>query len=116
MEVLKIGTRGSALALAQANETRARLMAALGLPESAFAIMPISTSGDRADCAEVPENAGVWPLVTSTRDNCLGSQCAHYDQCFVMKARRGSLPGDGAADKGAAHRLGVLLATAGVAR
>ena len=33
---LRIGTRGSALALAQASETRARLMAAHGLPEEAF--------------------------------------------------------------------------------
>ncbi|MCW5575368.1 MAG: ATP-dependent DNA helicase [Burkholderiales bacterium] len=54
----------------------------------------ISTTGDRADCAEVPENAGVWPLVTSTRDNCLGSQCEHYDRCFVMKARKQALEAD----------------------
>lgn len=44
---LKIGTRGSPLALAQAQETRARLMAAHGLPEEAFEIVAISTSGDR---------------------------------------------------------------------
>jgi len=53
-----------------------------------------SGTGDRADLAEVPENAGVWPLVTSTRDNCLGSQCEHYDQCFVMKARKQALDAD----------------------
>ncbi len=53
-----------------------------------------SSTGDRADLAEVPENAGVWPLVTSTRDNCLGSQCAHYDKCFVMKARKQALDAD----------------------
>ncbi|MDW6022120.1 hydroxymethylbilane synthase [Mesorhizobium sp. BAC0120] len=45
--VIRIGTRGSALALAQASEARARLMAAHGLPEEAFAIEAISTSGDR---------------------------------------------------------------------
>ena len=54
----------------------------------------ISNTGDRADLAEVPENAGVWPLVTSTRDNCLGSQCDHYDKCFVMKARKQALESD----------------------
>ncbi|SKA06379.1 hydroxymethylbilane synthase [Consotaella salsifontis] len=42
-----IGTRGSKLALAQAAEVRARLMAAHGLEESAFAIQVISTAGDR---------------------------------------------------------------------
>ncbi len=45
--VLKIGTRGSPLALAQAEETRARLMAAHDLPKDAFEIVVISTSGDR---------------------------------------------------------------------
>ena len=44
---LRIGTRGSPLALAQAHETRDRLMAAHGLPEAAFAITVIRTTGDR---------------------------------------------------------------------
>ncbi|WP_269931947.1 hydroxymethylbilane synthase [Aminobacter sp. HY435] len=46
-KALRIGTRGSLLALAQAHETRARLMTAHGLPEEAFEIVAISTSGDR---------------------------------------------------------------------
>lgn len=46
-DVLKIGTRGSALALAQAHETRARLMAAHGLGQDRFGIVVISTSGDQ---------------------------------------------------------------------
>ncbi|MGH1367729.1 MAG: hydroxymethylbilane synthase [Maritimibacter sp.] len=45
---LKIGTRGSPLALAQAHETRARLMAAHDLPETAFTVKVIKTSGDDA--------------------------------------------------------------------
>ena len=43
----RIGTRGSPLALAQAAETRARLMQAHGLPEDAFEIVVLSTTGDR---------------------------------------------------------------------
>lgn len=43
---VRIGTRGSPLALAQAHEVRARLMTAHGLPETAFAISVIKTSGD----------------------------------------------------------------------
>ena len=43
---LRIGTRGSPLALAQAHETRGRLMAAFDLPEEAFAIVVIKTTGD----------------------------------------------------------------------
>jgi hydroxymethylbilane synthase len=44
---LRIGTRGSPLALAQAREARGRLMAAHALPEAAFAIEVIRTTGDR---------------------------------------------------------------------
>ena len=43
----RIGTRGSPLALAQAHETRARLMQAFDLPEAAFEIVVIKTTGDR---------------------------------------------------------------------
>lgn len=45
-EPLKIGTRGSPLALAQAHETRRRLAAAFALPEDAFEIVVIKTTGD----------------------------------------------------------------------
>ncbi len=45
---LKIGTRGSPLALAQAHETRERLGRAFELPESAFEIVVIKTTGDDA--------------------------------------------------------------------
>jgi ATP-dependent DNA helicase DinG len=53
-----------------------------------------STTGDRADCADVPEDAPVWSQVTSTRENCLGSECQHFDRCFVMQARRHALEAD----------------------
>lgn len=47
MAPMKLGTRGSPLALAQANETRARLAAAFDLPLEAFEIVVIKTTGDR---------------------------------------------------------------------
>lgn len=53
-----------------------------------------SRSGDRGGLAEVPEDAGVWPLVTSTRDNCLGGDCPRYQDCFVMEARKQALAAD----------------------
>lgn len=55
---LRIGTRGSPLALAQAHEARARLMAAHGLPEQAFAIEVIATSGDRIQDRPLSEAGG----------------------------------------------------------
>ena len=53
-----------------------------------------SERGDRAELADVPEHATIWPMVTSTRDNCLGSNCAFYRECFVMKARKDALDAD----------------------
>jgi ATP-dependent DNA helicase DinG len=54
----------------------------------------ITQSGDKSGLSEVPENAAIWPQVTSTRDNCLGSECAHYKRCFVMEARKQALSAD----------------------
>jgi ATP-dependent DNA helicase DinG len=48
----------------------------------------ITRTGDKAELASVPETAPVWSMVTSTRENCLGQECPHYKDCFVMLARR----------------------------
>jgi ATP-dependent DNA helicase DinG len=48
----------------------------------------LSPTGDKAECTQVPEHASIWARVTSTRENCLGSECKHYNECFVLKARR----------------------------
>ena len=45
-------------------------------------------SGDKSECADVPETSGAWAQATSTRENCLGSNCPSYQECFVMKARK----------------------------
>jgi len=50
--------------------------------------MKMTSSGDKAELAKVPETATVWNLVTSTRDTCMGAECQYYQDCFVMKARR----------------------------
>lgn len=55
---LKIGTRGSPLALAQAYETRSRLMAAYDLAEDAFEVVVITTSGDRIQDRPLKEVGG----------------------------------------------------------
>lgn len=55
---LKIGTRGSKLALAQAHETRDRLSAAHGLPADAFEIVVIKTTGDRITDRPLKEIGG----------------------------------------------------------
>ncbi len=56
--------------------------------------MENSSTGDKAELTEVPENATIWPSVTSTRDNCMGQECNYYKDCFVMEARKRALAAD----------------------
>ena len=49
-----------------------------------------SISGEISDL-KIPEKATIWPLVTSTKDNCLGQNCEFYKSCFIVKARKKAL-------------------------
>ena len=51
-------------------------------------------SGDRAELTDVAEDSAVWPLVTSTTENCLGSKCPLYQECHVVRARRAAQESD----------------------
>ncbi len=53
-----------------------------------------SMRGDIAELTTVPENSGLWPQVTSTRDNCLGQECPHHAKCFVLSARKDAQQAD----------------------
>ncbi|HYA66434.1 MAG TPA: ATP-dependent DNA helicase [Burkholderiaceae bacterium] len=53
-----------------------------------------SQTGDVAELEQVTEGASIWPAVTSTRDNCVGSECEHFEECFVFRARRRALAAD----------------------
>ena len=57
-----------------------------------FAVRTVS--GDKSECADVPESSPAWAQATSTRENCLGSACKHYQECFVMKARKRAAEAD----------------------
>lgn len=45
-------------------------------------------SGDISECEGVAEDAAIWPQVTSTTDNCLGSECPKINDCYVARARK----------------------------
>lgn len=47
-----------------------------------------TSSGDIAELVDLPEDASVWPLVTSTADNCLGQECPLLEECPLMRARK----------------------------
>ena len=51
-------------------------------------------AGDRAELAEIAEDSPLWPRVTSTTENCLGSDCPMFAECFVVKARRAAQEAD----------------------
>ncbi|MEO6147840.1 MAG: ATP-dependent DNA helicase [Sulfuriferula sp.] len=53
-----------------------------------------SRSGDKAELHGVAEDANIWRYVTSSRENCLGSDCPHHKKCFVLEARKKALEAD----------------------
>ena len=53
-----------------------------------------TASGDLGELEGLDERSSLIPLVTSTRENCLGSECPEYRQCHVMKARREAMAAD----------------------
>lgn len=51
-------------------------------------------TGDMAELTGLDERSALWPLVTSTRDNCLGSSCPSYRACHVNLARKEAMASD----------------------
>jgi ATP-dependent DNA helicase DinG len=51
-------------------------------------------SGDLAELDGLDERSSVIPLVTSSRENCLGAECPEFRQCHVVKARREAMAAD----------------------
>lgn len=50
--------------------------------------------GDISKCTTVTEDNAIWPILTSTNDSCLGSDCEHYNDCYVVKARKRAMNAD----------------------
>ena len=50
--------------------------------------------GDIAELPSIGEQDPVWPWVTSTRENCLGTECPKFEECFVLAARRDAQAAD----------------------
>ena len=71
---LNIGTRGSPLALAQAHETRDRLMTAFALPEEAFQIVVIKVTGDQIQDRALKDIGGKGLFTREIEDSLLAGQ------------------------------------------
>ena len=63
-------------------------------PEMANSVINIrewaaqTSSGDIAEMTTISEDDMIWSSVTSTSDNCLGSDCHYFENCHVIDARR----------------------------
>ena len=53
-----------------------------------------TSTGDLAEISGLDDRSPVIPLVTSTRDNCLGTECPEHRNCHVMQARREAMAAD----------------------
>ncbi|MBT8073874.1 MAG: ATP-dependent DNA helicase [Xanthomonadales bacterium] len=50
--------------------------------------VPSTVDGDLSISSVMTEDSELWPFVTSTAENCLGSDCPDFEACFVARARR----------------------------
>ena len=79
---------------------QAREGATLSEPRAARALARIEVwsqqtrTGDLAELPGLDERSELIPMVTSTRENCLGSQCPAFRECHVNQARREALAAD----------------------
>ena len=55
---------------------------------------PGTATGDFSEIQGLDERSSALPLVSSTRDNCLGSECPEFNRCHVVKARRAAMAAD----------------------
>ena len=55
---------------------------------------PQTNTGDFAEIEGLDERSSVLPLVSSNRDNCLGSDCPDFKTCHVVRARRTAMAAD----------------------
>ena len=55
---------------------------------------PRTQTGDRAELTDLPEELPFWHSIAATTENCLGSDCPRYDDCFVTRMRQEAAEAD----------------------
>ena len=51
-------------------------------------------TGDRAELGDLPEDMALWNDLAATSETCVGSNCPHYDDCFITRMRRRAAQSD----------------------
>jgi ATP-dependent DNA helicase DinG len=53
-----------------------------------------TSTGDRAELAELPEASALWHKLDARADTCTGQKCSEYERCFVTEMRRRGMESD----------------------
>jgi ATP-dependent DNA helicase DinG len=71
------------------------------LPTGSRVFLPIVTewaarteTGDRAELQDLPEDVAFWSDIAASAENCLGTDCPRYDDCFVTRMRQRAAESD----------------------
>src|SRR4029434_10818924 len=51
-------------------------------------------SGDRAEIDDLPEDLPFWSEIAASSENCVGTECPRYQDCFVTKMRQRAADSD----------------------
>jgi ATP-dependent DNA helicase DinG len=53
-----------------------------------------TSTGDRAELAELPEASALWHKLDARTDACIGQKCSEWERCFVTEMRRRGMESD----------------------
>ncbi len=53
-----------------------------------------TSTGDRAELAELPETSVLWHKLDARADACLGQKCSQWERCFITEMRRRAMQSD----------------------
>src|SRR6202166_2458317 len=53
-----------------------------------------TSTGDRAELAELPEASALWHKLDARSDACIGQKCSEWERCFITEMRRRGMESD----------------------
>jgi ATP-dependent DNA helicase DinG len=51
-------------------------------------------TGDRSEVEDLPDDVPLWSEIAATSENCIGVECARYDDCFITRMRQRAMESD----------------------
>ena len=51
-------------------------------------------TGDRAEIEDLPDDVPLWSEISATSENCIGTECPSYDDCFITRMRQRAIESD----------------------